>query len=81
VDWIRQAQDRDRWRTVGECGDEPPGSCATELVYLLSQLYKDPATKIPVVYQLYLTRTRCPAHCNLLYIITLTVLVDEDILG
>jgi hypothetical protein len=31
VDWIRLAQDRDRWRAV-ECGDEPSGSCATELV-------------------------------------------------
>jgi hypothetical protein len=30
VDWIRLAQDRDRWRP--ECGDEPSGSCATELV-------------------------------------------------
>jgi hypothetical protein len=25
VDWIRLAQDRDRWRAV-ECGDEPSGS-------------------------------------------------------
>jgi hypothetical protein len=31
VDWIRLSQDRDRWRAV-ECGDEPSGSCATELV-------------------------------------------------
>jgi hypothetical protein len=30
VDWIRLSQDRDRWRA--ECGDEPSGSCATELV-------------------------------------------------
>jgi hypothetical protein len=29
VDWIRLAQDRDR---CYECGDEPSGSCATELV-------------------------------------------------
>jgi hypothetical protein len=33
VDWIRLAQDRDRWRAC-ECGDEPSGSCATELVSL-----------------------------------------------
>jgi hypothetical protein len=32
VDWIRLAQDRDRWRGCCECGDEPSGSCATELV-------------------------------------------------
>jgi hypothetical protein len=31
VDWIRLAQDRDQWRAVSECGDEPSGSCATEL--------------------------------------------------
>jgi hypothetical protein len=31
VDWIRLAQDRDRRRGC-ECGDEPSGSCATELV-------------------------------------------------
>jgi hypothetical protein len=31
VDWIRLAQDKDLWRAV-ECGDEPSGSCATELV-------------------------------------------------
>jgi hypothetical protein len=31
VDWIRLAQDRDWWRAV-ECGDEPSGSCATDLV-------------------------------------------------
>jgi hypothetical protein len=31
VDWIRLSQDRDRWRAV-MCGDEPSGSCATELV-------------------------------------------------
>jgi hypothetical protein len=30
VDWIRVAQDRDRARC--ECGDEPSGSCATELI-------------------------------------------------
>jgi hypothetical protein len=29
LDWIRLAQDRDR---CCECGDEPSGSCATELV-------------------------------------------------
>jgi hypothetical protein len=28
VDWIRLAQDRD----YCECGDEPSGSCATDLV-------------------------------------------------
>jgi hypothetical protein len=33
-DWIRLAQDRDRCRAV-ECGDEPSGSCATELVQLV----------------------------------------------
>jgi hypothetical protein len=32
VDWIRQ--DRDRWPGCCECGDEPSGSCATELVNL-----------------------------------------------
>jgi hypothetical protein len=32
VDWIRLAQDRDRWLGCCECGDEPSGSCATELV-------------------------------------------------
>jgi hypothetical protein len=30
LDWIRLAQDRDRWRAV--VSDEPSGSCATELV-------------------------------------------------
>jgi hypothetical protein len=34
VDWIRLAQDRDQWRGV-ECGDEPSGSCATELVTIV----------------------------------------------
>jgi hypothetical protein len=29
VDWIRLAQEREG---CGECGDEPSGSCATELV-------------------------------------------------
>jgi hypothetical protein len=32
VDWIRLAQDRDRCAGCCECGDEPSGSCATELV-------------------------------------------------
>jgi hypothetical protein len=33
VDWIRLAQDRDRWRAVvSAVMDEPSGSCATELV-------------------------------------------------
>jgi hypothetical protein len=32
VDWIRLAQDRDRVAGCCECGDEPSGSCATELV-------------------------------------------------
>jgi hypothetical protein len=32
VDWIRLAQDRERWRAVVQSGDEPSGSCATELV-------------------------------------------------
>jgi hypothetical protein len=31
VEWIHLAQDRDRWRAV-ECGDEPLGSGATELL-------------------------------------------------
>jgi hypothetical protein len=31
VDCIRLAQDRDRWGCC-ECGDEPSGSCATDLV-------------------------------------------------
>ena len=26
VDWIGLAQDRDGWRTLGECGNEPSGS-------------------------------------------------------
>jgi hypothetical protein len=30
--WIRLAQDRDRWPDSCECGDEPSGSFATELV-------------------------------------------------
>jgi hypothetical protein len=30
VDWIRLAQDRDRWRAVVSAGSS--GSCATELV-------------------------------------------------
>jgi hypothetical protein len=36
VNWIRLAQDRDRWRAV-ECGDEPSGSCATESVGLIGR--------------------------------------------
>jgi hypothetical protein len=32
VEWIHVAQDRDRWRVFCECGDEPPGSGATELL-------------------------------------------------
>jgi hypothetical protein len=32
VDWIRLAQDRGQWPGCCECGDEPSGSCATELV-------------------------------------------------
>jgi hypothetical protein len=32
VDWIRLAQDRDRWRAVCDCGYEPSGSCSTVLV-------------------------------------------------
>jgi hypothetical protein len=39
VDWIRLSQDRDRWRAVVSGGDEPSGSCATELVALW--LYAD----------------------------------------
>jgi hypothetical protein len=31
VDWIRLAQDSDRWWAV-ECGDELSGSCTTELI-------------------------------------------------
>jgi hypothetical protein len=26
MDWIELAQDRDRWRALGECGNEPSGS-------------------------------------------------------
>jgi hypothetical protein len=26
MDWIDLRQDRDRWRVVGECGNEPMGS-------------------------------------------------------
>jgi hypothetical protein len=39
VDWIRLAQDRDRWRAVVSSGDEPSSSCATELVsvYVIHQ--------------------------------------------
>jgi hypothetical protein len=36
VNWIRLAQDRDRWRAV-ECGDEPSGSCAAESVGLIGR--------------------------------------------
>jgi hypothetical protein len=32
MDWIRLAQDRDRWRAVVRAAHEPSGSCATELV-------------------------------------------------
>jgi hypothetical protein len=32
VDWIRLAQDWDQWQGCCECGDEPSGSCTTELV-------------------------------------------------
>jgi hypothetical protein len=32
MDWVRLAQDRDQWRAVVECGDEPSGSYAPELV-------------------------------------------------
>jgi hypothetical protein len=34
VDWIRLAQDRDRWRAV--VSDEPSSSCTTELVSYVS---------------------------------------------
>jgi hypothetical protein len=32
VEWIQLVQDRDRWGGCCECGDEPSGSGATELV-------------------------------------------------
>jgi hypothetical protein len=32
VEWIHLAQDRDSWQAVCECGDQPSGSGATELV-------------------------------------------------
>jgi hypothetical protein len=32
VDWIRLAQDRGPVAGCCECGDEPSGSCSTELV-------------------------------------------------
>jgi hypothetical protein len=32
VEWIHLAQDRDRWPGCCECGDEPSGSGATELL-------------------------------------------------
>jgi hypothetical protein len=32
VDWIRLVQDRCPFAGCCECGDEPSGSCATELV-------------------------------------------------
>jgi hypothetical protein len=35
VDWIQLAQDRDRWRALGEYSDEPAGSGATELVIMI----------------------------------------------
>jgi len=36
MDWIVLAQDRDRWRTLVECGNEPSGSvkCGEFLDYL-----------------------------------------------
>jgi hypothetical protein len=46
VDWIRLAQDRDRWRAVVECGDEPSGSCATEFVNYTLNLGKYTLTSI-----------------------------------
>jgi hypothetical protein len=36
VDWIRLSQDRDRVAGCCECGDEPSGSCTTELVSYIS---------------------------------------------
>jgi hypothetical protein len=38
VDWIRLVQDRDQWQAVVSGGDEPSGSCATELVTSFSLL-------------------------------------------
>jgi hypothetical protein len=32
VEWIHLAQCRDRWAGCCECGDEPSGSGATDLV-------------------------------------------------
>jgi hypothetical protein len=39
LDWIRLAHNRDSWRAV-DCGDEPSGSCVTELVIIACNLEK-----------------------------------------
>jgi hypothetical protein len=50
VNWIRLAQDRGQWRAVGGGGDEPLGSCATELVFL--QVYYKPYQYISGIFPL-----------------------------
>jgi hypothetical protein len=36
MNWIRLAQDRDRWRA--DCGDEPSDSSVTELVTIKKEI-------------------------------------------
>jgi hypothetical protein len=44
VEWIHLAQDRVRWLGCCECGDEPSGSGATELVNTVMNLIRGMGT-------------------------------------
>jgi len=37
MDWIDVAQDRDRWRALGECGNEPSGSVICKGISCLAE--------------------------------------------